>query len=173
MTKTILPMTSPSHAIADTSTLSALARIGCLDLLPLRFGSVRVPDAVWRELEAGKEMEAIETASRAGWLQIVGVADSSWQPPISRLGSGETAVLALAMETSDTIILMDEKRGRRAARILGLQTTGVLGILSWAKHAGHIPSLAQAISDLRTKDRFFIAPDLLCELLEAAGETME
>jgi predicted nucleic acid-binding protein len=124
-------MTSPSHAIADTSTLSALARIGCLDLLPLRFGSVRVPDA------------------------------------------GETAVLALAMETSDTIILMDEKRGRRAARILGLQTTGVLGILSWAKHAGHIPSLAQAISDLRTKDRFFIAPDLLRELLEAAGETME
>ena len=97
---------------------------------------------------------------------------SDWQAPISRLGPGETAALALAVAMPEAVLLMDERRGRRAARMLGLTTTGVLGLLMWAKQSGHIESLAQAIHDLRTKDSFFIAPELLRQALIEVGEEM-
>ncbi len=104
------------------------------------------------------------------------VADSSmpdWQAPIGRLGPGETAALALAVGMPGAVLLMDERRGRRAARMLGLTTTGVLGLLMWARQSGHLDSLAQAIHDLRSKDSFFIDPELLCQALTAVGEKLE
>jgi len=60
-------MTSPSPPVADTSFLSALARIARLELLRLRFPMVRIPDAVWEELLAGNDpqvLASIEAACR-------------------------------------------------------------------------------------------------------------
>lgn len=171
-------MTSPSPAIADTSFLSALARIGRLELLRLRFSVVQIPEAVWDELRAGDDPQviaSIEAACREGWMKRVAPSEieAIWQPPAGRLGAGESAVLALAMTQPGALVLMDEKRGRRAARLLGITTTGVLGLLSWAKTNGHLPSFADAIRDLRTKDRFFLPEDTLRQLLEEAGESVD
>ena len=87
-------------------------------------------------------------------------------------GSRETAVLALAVTQPSSIVLMDEKRGRRAARMLGCSHTGVLGLLAWAKRNGHLPSLAQTLGELRTKDYFFVDEELLRRLLEGVGESL-
>jgi predicted nucleic acid-binding protein len=169
-------MTSPLPAIADTSALSALCRIGRLDILRRRFLSVIVPHAVRMELEAADDKNLtsmIDQACEAGWMRVTDSFISNWQAPISRLGPGETAALAMAVAIPEAVLLMDERRGRRAARMLGLTTTGVLGLLMWAKQAGHLDSLAQAIHDLRTKDSFFIDPELLRQALTAVGEELE
>lgn len=169
-------MTSLSPAIADTSALSALCRIGRLEILQWRFLPVIVPHAVRMELEAADDGNLtcqIDQACEAGWMQVADPSLSAWQAPISRLGPGETAALALAVEMPEAVLLMDERRGRRAARMLGLTTTGVLGLLMWAKQAGHIESLAQAIHDLRTKDRFFIDPEILRQALKEVGEELD
>ena len=169
-------MTSPSHAIADTSALSALCRIGRLEILRLRFPLVIVRHAVRLELGAADDrnlFRMIDQACEAGWMRIADASMADWQAPMGRLGPGETAALALAVAMPDAVLLMDERRGRRAARMLGLTATGVLGLLMWAKQAGHLDSLAQAIHDLRTKDSFFIDPELLRQALTAAGEELE
>jgi uncharacterized protein len=166
-------MTSPSPAIADTSVLSALCRIGRLEILHLRFPLVIVPQAVHMEIEAASALDIphmIDAACAAGWMRISDTPTEDWQPPISRLGPGETAALALATGTPGAILLMDERRGRRAARMLGLPVTGVLGLLMWARQSGHLDSLSQAILDLRAKDGFFIDQDLLSQACEAVGE---
>ena len=170
-------MTSPSPVIADTSVLSALAKIGRLELLKLRFGVVLMPEAVWVELQAGADPEVVRRITAAQTVGIVRLVASSpasqkWQPPLSRLGPGETAVLALAVTQPSSIVLMDEKRGRRAARMLGCSHTGVLGLLAWAKRNGHLPSLAQTLGELRTKDYFFVDEELLRRLLEGVGESL-
>ena len=170
-------MTSPSPAIADTSSaLSALCRIGQLEILRLRFPLVIVPRTVRMELEAADDRNLIgmiDQACEAGWMRVADSSMSDWQAPISRLGPGETAALALAVAMPEAVLLMDERRGRRAARMLGLTTTGVLGLLMWAKQSGHLDSLAQAIHDLHTKDNFFIDPELLRQALTAVGEELE
>ena len=166
-------MTSPSHAIADTSYLSALCRIGLLEILRLRFPQVTIPGAVLEELNTAADeiiRNEIGQALQAGWIRIAEPANPDWQPPVSRLGAGETAALALATETQDAILLMDERRGRNASRILGIPTTGVMGLLIWAKQEGHIETLAAAIHDLQSKDRFFIDPELVRQALHAVGE---
>lgn len=139
----------------------------------MRFPRVVIPAAVHLELVAADVaiiLRSINSAHQAGWLQIMEPTEPNWQPPISRLGPGETAALALASEMPKAILLMDERRGRRAARILGIPTTGVLGLLIWARREGHIESLTAAIDDLQTKDRFFIDPELLRQALESVGE---
>lgn len=166
-------MTSPFHAIADTSFLSALCRVGLLEILRLRFPEVMIPGAVHGELMAAEDeniRNGIEHAIFTGWISISEPSDPEWQPPVSRLGAGETAALALATETKNVILLMDERRGRNASRILGIPATGVLGLLIWAKQEGHIERLTTAIHDLQTKDRFFIDPELINQALQEVGE---
>jgi len=169
-------MTSPSPAIADTSALSALCRIGRLEILRWRFLPVIVAHAVRMELEAADDKDLIgmiDQACEAGWMRVADPSTSDWQAPVSRLGPGETAALALAFAMPEAVLLMDESRGRRAARMLGLTTTGVLGLLMWAKQAGRLDSLAQAIHELRTKDSFFIGPEILRQALTEVGEELD
>ena len=169
-------MTSPSPAIADTSALSALCRIGRLEILRWRFLPVIVAHAVRMELEAADDKDLIgmiDQACEAGWMRVADPSTSDWQAPVSRLGPGETAALGLAFAMPEAVLLMDESRGRRAARMLGLTTTGVLGLLMWAKQAGRLDSLAQAIHELRTKDSFFIGPEILRQALTEVGEELD
>mgnify|MGYP001767929126 CR=1 FL=1 len=47
----------------------------------------------------------------------------------SDLDGGESEAIALAIELSADLILIDERKGTEAARRLGLTTIGVLGVL--------------------------------------------
>jgi predicted nucleic acid-binding protein len=67
-------------------------------------------------------------------------------------------------------VIVDEQEGRKVAVAMGLQETGVLGILLRAKHLGEIVALNPEIESLRDKARFFIAPSLEARLVAAAGE---
>jgi len=58
-------MTSPSPAIADTSALSALCKIGRLEILRWRFLPVIVPHAVRMELEAADDKDLIGMIDQA------------------------------------------------------------------------------------------------------------
>ena len=65
-------MTSPSPAIADTSALSALCRIGRLEILRWRFPLVIVPHAVRMELEAADDRDLIDLELLRQALTAVG-----------------------------------------------------------------------------------------------------
>lgn len=86
------------------------------------------------------------------------------------LHRGEAETIAVAADLKAELVIVDEQEGRKVAVAMGLQVTGVLGILLRAKRLGEIPALKPEIESLRKRARFFIAPSLEAKLVAAAGE---
>lgn len=147
--------------VSNTSPISNLAIIGRLDFLLRRYGTVHIPPEVADELAALTHpagSQRIQTALASHWLKV-----KSLKHPVTslipfRLDPGETNAIALARELGADVLLIDEKRGREAARQLGLTVAGALGELVYAKFTGWIPNVRDEIYRLRMEARFFIDP---------------
>lgn len=66
----------------------------------------------------------------------------------SGLGAGETSSVLLAKEIGADLVLMDEWKGRRLAKELGLAVAGCVGILEELYRRGEIEDLRQAYEEL-------------------------
>ncbi|MGI4884392.1 MAG: DUF3368 domain-containing protein [Janthinobacterium lividum] len=122
----------PPVIIADGSCLILLEKIEGLELLPQLFGSITVTDIVAEEY--GLPLPAwatVQAAQDARQLQLLALT----------LDRGEASAIALALEQSDCLLIMDERRGRLVARRLQLTITGTLGILLQAKSSGFIAAV--------------------------------
>jgi len=91
-------------------------------------------------------------------------------PLVNDLGLGETEVLALALESSDAIVVLDDAMARRVAESLNLKLIGTLGVLLSAKRAGLIAAVAPMLDQLQAL-RFRIAPRTRAAVLGLAGES--
>src|SRR5215510_14888108 len=101
--------------IADTSPLQYLFQVGLLDILERLFAAVQVPDAVRDELEAGRSRGFdVPDPAAFPWMQVT---TTTHLPPIQRpeLGSGERAALALALQSSASLVLLDDGAARAVA----------------------------------------------------------
>jgi uncharacterized protein len=161
-------------AASNTTPISSLALIGRLSLLQSQFTEVWVPASVLAELSAHPDTAvraAIQEAVDAGWIKCGPVVESLLVNLLSlHLHSGEADTIALAAELSSPVVILDEQEGRKLAARVGLQVTGVLGILLRAKRDGQIPAVKPEIQSLRKQGNFFIAPPLEALVLAAAGE---
>ena len=160
------------RAVSNTSPLSNLAIIGRLDLIRQRYGAVQIPPAVATELSRLMHPAAKASLSKATqehWLITTPLTIALPQLP-STLDPGEHEAIALALELKADVLLMDEKRGRTAARAVGLTVAGVLGELLHAKLQGWLPALRPEMEHLHTKAGFFIDPAIEQFILSQAGE---
>jgi predicted nucleic acid-binding protein len=162
------------QVVSNTSPLSALAIIGRLGLLRARFGTIRIPKAVWTELsrlEHASGRQALEQAHAEGWIEVHETAN---RPIIGILGTtldaGESEAIAMSLEWPADLLVMDESSGRAMARNLKITITGTLGILLKAKHDGEIPSLESEMDRLVREAGFFVLDRVQNAFLEAAGE---
>lgn len=124
--------------ISDNSALSALAEAGLIDLLPRLFGNVVIPESVYRETVHPRAPTLLREwiDSSPAWLKIV-PDPATHLTETDCLGPGEAAAITLAWENRDASrLILDEKLGRRVAEALGLQKTGVLGIIGEAAARG-------------------------------------
>ena len=71
-------------------------------------------------------------------------------PSVARfeLGPGESAALAIALETSDGLVLLDDAAARAAAKQLGLATTGTLGIVLLGKENHLVAAVGPVLATL-------------------------
>jgi predicted nucleic acid-binding protein len=76
----------------------------------------------------------------------------------------------LAVEQHADLLLVDERRGRRAAAADGLHVIGLLGVVASAKRAGLIDLGKPVLDELIQIARFWIGPDLYAEVLRELGE---
>jgi predicted nucleic acid-binding protein len=145
--------------VSNTSPISNLAIVGRLEFLWRRYAVVRIPPAVADELAALTHpagSQRIKAALSDHWLVVV-PPDKTASPQLPfPLDPGETAAIALACQLKAGVLLMDEKRGREAARRCGLVVAGVLGELIHAKLAGWIPNVRDEIQRLRVEAGFFV-----------------
>jgi predicted nucleic acid-binding protein len=147
------------------------SRDGVAGIPEAAISNLHIPAEVAEELRALSHRpakDAIQRALEEQWLLVAIPLESS---EISiPLDKGEKAAISLAMEMTADAILVDERPGRAAARMLGLRTAGVLGELLHAKLAGWLPMLRPEIARLRLEARFFIDAEIESFILSKAGE---
>jgi len=160
--------------VADAGPLIFLSAIDQLELLRTLHDRVLIPSAVFDEVvENGAGLPGCVEVAQATWLEILEVdeADPVLRTLLTTLDTGEAAALALAHRERADLVLMDERRGRAAARRLGLSVQGTLGVLVRAKRAGALETVGAHLHSLREAG-FWIADDIVRRTLDAAGEAM-
>lgn len=166
-------MAESSDHVATVSNTSPLLNLAIIDRLVLaksQFGRVLVPPSVVEEfrLEEGRPgSSALREALGEGWITETNVSDNMLARTLRHdLDRGEAEAIALAVEKEANRILLDEREGRRRARQLDLEVTGVLGVLLRAGHEGKIESLPKALDRLEDEAGFWIGDKLREQILE-------
>jgi predicted nucleic acid-binding protein len=163
-------------AVSNASPLIALDMIGIADLLAHLYDRVYIPLEVAREIRAKEGGPGTALLDRP-WLVIRRLRSRTRSAGLRRqLHAGEAEVIALFEELgADTeapganIIIMDDGRGRRVARQLGLPLTGVCGVLLRFKVEGLVEAVGPLLAQLAATP-FRLADDLIREVLRVAGE---
>lgn len=164
----ILP-TPDRPVVANNTPLVALWVLGCLPLLRGLFGVVLIPPSVRAEFTATERARRETALTDAPWIKTAPLIDPRRPLAYTGLDRGEAETLALAEERGGMVII-DERKGRRYARRLGLPLTGTLGVLLLAKERGLITSVAAPILELQTAG-LHLDPHLIARILEIADET--
>jgi predicted nucleic acid-binding protein len=157
--------------ICNTGPMIALAGIHKLDILKKLFQSIAVPEPVHREiLSGGKHFTGLADYRKADWIQVVELKTAVDPLLVTMLDSGEASVIHVARELGVTMILMDERKGRRIARdIYGLEVNGTARLLTDAKKMNLISSVKEAFQEIR-ETGYWVHEKIVQAALKEAGE---
>lgn len=86
-----------------------------------------------------------------------------------QIDKGESSAIALALETPDCTVILDDYKARKIAERLGINITGTIGVIVKAKLRGIIPSIKPLIEKIKQTD-FRLAPDIELLVLKEAQE---
>ena len=157
--------------ISNTSPLQYLHQLGVLDVLPKLVTTVTVPPAVQDELTAGRKLGLnLPDLNSLDWITVRRPSSSAALPMVTDLGAGEREVLALALETPDSVCVLDDALARQIASALQLRITGTLGVLIDAKRASLIPVVRPHLDQLHSLG-FRLAAHTRAAVLKMAGES--
>ena len=150
----------PKTIICDTSCFIVLTNIGNLDILQKVYGQiVTTPEVASEYSESLPDWIIIEQAVNIQMQQLLEL----------QLDKGESSAIALALETLECTIILDDLKARKIAERLGLDITGTIGIIIKAKLKGIIPSIKPLIDKIKTTD-FRVSEDIEKQAMIAAGE---
>ena len=157
--------------IVNTSPLQYLYQLKCLSLFETLYGQIIVPESVIQELQQGKAQGLmLPNIMDYSWMSIRKPQQTVLLPLANGLGAGESEVLALILEVTDGLAVLDDKRARRYAELMNIKTTGTLGILLKAKQIGELPELRPILEQLRTFG-FRMSQDTHKAILKMADES--
>ena len=69
-----------------------------------------------------------------------------------QIDKGEASAIALAIELSDSVVILDDYKARKLAESLGIQIIGTIGIIIKAKRQGVIESIKPFLQKIRQTD---------------------
>jgi predicted nucleic acid-binding protein len=146
--------------ISDTSCLILLHKIGELDLLQRLFHTVFITPEIATEYELPLPK----------WIIIDSPINKIYQRILeASLDKGESSAIALCLEKTDPLLIIDDLKGRKFAENLGLKITGTLGILILAKRQNLISSVKPVLEKVKKTD-FRFSKNLEKKLLKLSGE---
>lgn len=146
--------------IADSSCLIALENINHLNILKELFQEIVITKAIASEF--GNHLP--------DWITI--------QNPKSQirvnellltLDLGESEAIVLASENKDSLLIIDEKKGRHLAKSLNITIIGTLKIIILAKQVGILNEIKPVLEKLKTVG-FRISKNLELEILVITNE---
>lgn len=155
--------------VADASALIALANCDSLVLLEAIYGNVIVPEAVFLEVIADDKPQSIRLQTYLqGKVRKVDMQRFIYLDAFA--DAGETQAMLLYKEIDADYLLIDDKRGRKVAKINQIRTVGSLGVLLQAKHAGLIPCIKPLLDQISSSP-IYMSEALIQIVLELAGES--
>ncbi len=158
--------------VANAGPLMALAKLNLLHLLKQLYGRVEFPHSVYEEIVVEGMQHGFEDART---LQRF-LDQEDWKPTevkdvpddlaSLRLDRGERESIALAIAL-DGLLLIDEERGRKAARQRGVTVRGTLGVLVQAYRSGLITAdqLRFYFGQIEERTDIWISPAICRRLL--------
>jgi hypothetical protein len=158
--------------VSDTSPINNLAAINHLHLLNQLYGTVFIPEAVYRELtDPNFPVAGATEVQTFDWIQTRTISDRTLVEALSNeLDIGEAEAIALAVEMQADQVLIDERRGRLVASRLDLRYTGILGIVVEAKNKGLIAEVKPLLDALINEAGFWVAEPLYNSVLQLVNE---
>lgn len=149
----------PNATVSDTSCLILFSKIGELELLKKLFGKIYITEAVSKEF----------AQSLPDWIVVKNPSSSLDKGLSGYLDPGEASSIALAAEQNESLLIIDEIKGRKAAKEMGVAITGSLGILVTAKRKRHIQAVKPLIEKIQ-ETNFRISKELLDRVLQKVDE---
>jgi predicted nucleic acid-binding protein len=159
---------SSFDVVCDAGPLIHLDELDCLDLLT-DFRAVLVPEQVWREVEHHRPEALKHRGVEVQQVPMDLSEDASFQALVRALALdlGEQAALSLMALHPDAILLTDDAAARLAAKGLGYQVHGSIGILLRAirRQQRALHEVLSLLRDLPSRSTLHIRPDLLEEII--------
>ena len=144
------------NIISNTSCLIVLDNIGMLDVLKELYGKVFITEEVSKEF--GKTVP--------DWIEVRKVSDNKYLKLMKNfVDLGEASTIALAVETDDIVIILDNLKARKLAQKLNLKITGTIGVLVKARKRNIITSTQEVLNRLRNEG-FRISDEIEKEFLK-------
>jgi len=150
----------PETIISDTSCFIIVTDIGELDLL----------QKVYRQIITTVEVAIEYGEVLPDWVEIKTVNDKYRQKILEmQVDKGEASTIALALETSNSKIIIDDYRARKVAEKLAINFTGTIGVVIKAKLEGIITSIKPILAKIKQTD-FRITGEIERQALKEAAE---
>lgn len=120
-------------AVADSSPLIVLAKLGHFDLLKKNFTRIYISSEVHYEIViAGAGLPGASEVASAEWIEVKLLRDrtgASVDPQPQSLGAGELSTINLARELGEPVVPLDDYNARKIAKAAGLEVRGTVGLL--------------------------------------------
>jgi uncharacterized protein len=135
--------------VLDTGPIIALAGIGRLDLLRALYREVLIPPAVRHELTRGEDRPGSRRDLHAApWIKVATAPESEAAALLTDLDRGEAEAIALARKLQPSLLVIDDRLGRRHATRLALTFTGTIGVLVVARERGLVERVSPLLNRL-------------------------
>jgi predicted nucleic acid-binding protein len=148
--------------VTDTTPMNDLILIGHVDVLPVLFGIVVVPQAVADELLDPRTPASVRQwiAAPPAWCTIHSAPNLD--PALAYLGNGEREAIALC-QALGAALLTDDTRAYDEARVRGIEVVRTLACLERASLQGWL-DLPTALARLQ-ETTFYAPAQVISDLL--------
>jgi len=100
------------------------------------------------------------------WIEVRKVSDNKYLKLMKNfVDLGEASTIALAVETDDIVIILDDLKARKLAQKLNLKIAGTIGVLVKARKRNIITSTQEVLNKLRNEG-FRISDEIEKEFLK-------
>ncbi len=160
--------------ISDTTPIISLIKAGQIDILEKLYGKVFIPEAVYKELTDNAlfvdEAKIVKSASYLITETVLNTMAVKILREVSGLDAGESEAIVSYGEKGADLLLIDENKGRKVAKQMGVRHIGTVGLLVSACKEGYItPEEVEKCLDVMRNGKIRLSRVLCNKVLEQVG----
>ena len=158
--------------VSDATPIISLAKLDLLYVLGLLYNDVFLPQAVFDEVcRNPKYIAEAKAIQKPAFIKVRAVDNEQSVKGLMDAGLdlGECEAIVLAGTLPESLLLMDERKGRQVAFSMGIRIIGTLGMLLQAKELGYVSQI-KPLLDILLSENIRISESLYRSILEQANE---